>query len=94
MHGLFKKFHWNQSDYNEGKGANLLQQMQSDEYNAHHEESANVYLPFNKKKEWQLVEWFGRSSLSQAQINSFLWLDIVCTAILTLSRLTPLICTV
>ena len=94
MHGLFKKFHWNQSDYDEGKGANLLQQMQSDEYNTHREESANIYFPFNEKKEWQLIEWFGRSSLSQAQINSFLWLDIVCTAILTLSRLMPLICTV
>ena len=71
--GLFKKFHWNQSNYNEDKGAKLLQQMQSDEYNAHCKESANIYFPLNEKKEWQLVEWLRRSSLSQASTKTCDW---------------------
>lgn len=77
MNSFHQQFHTNRSNYEEGRGANLLQQMTSDELHHFREESGNVFFPFYGKKEWQLVEWFGKSQLSQAQINSFLQLDIV-----------------
>lgn len=75
--GLQKILHWNVSQFDEGRGTNLLQKMEQDALHADRVESGNVYFPFYHKKEWQLVEWFGKTSLSQAEINSFLQLDIV-----------------
>lgn len=51
--------------------------MEEDDLHDERVESNNVFFPFHHKKEWQLVEWFGQSSLSQAMINKFLQLDIV-----------------
>ena len=88
MDGLYKEFHRNQSDYEEGFGSNLLQRMVAYELHHHRVELNNIFFPFHEKKEWQLIEWFGRSLLSQVQINSFLQLDIVSVAIryITLSN--------
>jgi hypothetical protein len=78
-HNFYQEFHWNKSNYEEGKGTNLLQQMVLDDLHHHHKESGNIFFPFHGKKEWQLIKWFGKSSLLQAQINSFLQLEIVST---------------
>lgn len=77
--GLRKHYHRNASEFDEDAGANLLQKMQQDELHDARVESGNVFFPFHSQKEWQLVDWFGKSSLSQAHIGSFLKLDMVNT---------------
>lgn len=75
--GLIKQLHRNESKFSEGTGKNLLQRMEDDALFAERRESGNVFFPFYSHMEWQLVDWFGKTLLSQAQINSFLRLDFV-----------------
>ena len=72
--GLDKTFHPNLSKYKAG-GANLLQQMDQDQYARFRE--ANIHYPFASEMEWKLAKWLTSSGLPQSQINNFIKLDYV-----------------
>ncbi|KAF7980145.1 hypothetical protein HWV62_39591 [Athelia sp. TMB] len=56
--------------WREPNGENLLKRIDSDKYASEREE--NINFPFASRAEWQLAEWLTKSSLTQAQVDSFL----------------------
>jgi hypothetical protein len=70
----------------QGRGANLLEQMETDQYARFRQE--NIFYPFASRSEWELASWLSSSSLSQKSINKFLHLDHV-SAFLIMSDADP-----
>lgn len=56
-------------------GENLLQRIRHDQYADCRTD--NIHYPFRSRGEWQLAQWLTNSSLTQAQIDSFLKLEEV-----------------
>lgn len=80
LDGLSKQEHPKLLDRIPG-GENLLQQIRNDQYAAHRQE--NIHYPFRSRGDWQLGQWLTNSSLTQAQIDSFLKLEEVSNLVIT-----------
>lgn len=74
LHGLFKFEHPRLLSKTPG-GENLLQRIDHDKYAP--ERLNNIHYPFQSRGDWQLGQWLTNSSLTQAQIDSFLKLAAV-----------------
>lgn len=72
--GLHKEYHQKRSVGVPG-GQNVLQKIEVDKLAF--ERKANIFYPFADKREWELSEFLALSSLSQAEINTFLKLHYV-----------------
>ncbi|KAF7969079.1 hypothetical protein HWV62_28378 [Athelia sp. TMB] len=72
LHGLNKRQH-PRVPFRGAGGENLLQQIRRDRYAEYRAD--NIHYPFATRGDWQLGEWLTNSSLTQAQIDSFLKLE-------------------
>lgn len=80
---LFNKvYHPNRAKSTPG-GGNLLQSLLNDQYTSFRTGvNGNPYYPFASRDEWELVRWMTDGCLTQQQIDLFLRLGYVCSAIL------------
>ncbi|KAF7985012.1 hypothetical protein HWV62_10006 [Athelia sp. TMB] len=69
LHGLSRVDHPRLPTHRPG-GQNLLQKMRNDKYAIHRR--TNIHYPFRSAEELQLAQWLTYSSITQAQIDSFL----------------------
>lgn len=82
--GLTKIYHPNASVGISG-GLNLLEQVHAGKGpNDEHAKArlSNPYYPFSSRRDWELAKWLTDSSLTQAEIDTFLKLDRVSRALL------------
>lgn len=80
LHGLSKQEHPKLLHRMAG-GENLLQRIRNDQYAIYRQE--NIHYPFGSRADWQLGQWLTNSSLTQAQIDSFLKLEEVSNPYIT-----------
>ena len=66
-----------------GAGANLLQTMEEDQYEAFRKD--NIFYPFASRAEWELASWLSQGALSQKAIDMFLRLEYVGTILYSVS---------
>ena len=60
-----------------GQGKTFMDEFRKDEFADCREETGNVYYPFASRAEWELGSFLLRSSLSMADTDQFLKLDVV-----------------
>lgn len=60
-----------------GRGRTFMDFFDADEFAS--QRSENLYYPFASKQDWETASWLLRSSLSMAEIDAFLRLELVRT---------------